>query len=204
MSKAKVNLKKNVFVSKLRNFKVPDVATLLLLIASLSLFSFYTGYTLSKQNSPAFDYNPPEVIRNVEFPYPTELEIPDLNIKLPIEQAEIIKGEWQVSEKNASHLAISGNPGENTNMVIYGHNKFNVLAKLKNAKKGSIISIKNTKGIVYKYIIKEISIVQPTELEVVMPTQTEILTLFTCTGFADSKRLVVRAIPSDTIGFEMK
>jgi len=36
----------------------------------------------------------------------------------------------------------------------------------------------------------------PSDTTYLLPTKVEILTLYTCTGFLDSKKLIVRAMPA--------
>ena len=45
----------------------------------------------------------------------------------------------------------------------------------------------------YQYEVGEITEVSPNKTEVVAPTENEILTLYTCSGFSDSKRLIIVA-----------
>ena len=45
----------------------------------------------------------------------------------------------------------------------------------------------------YEYEIKEIKEVLPSQTETIAPTKEETLTLYTCSGFSDSKRLIVIA-----------
>ena len=45
----------------------------------------------------------------------------------------------------------------------------------------------------YTYEVKEIKQVYPKELEVIAATTDETLTLYTCSGFNDTKRLIVIA-----------
>jgi len=47
----------------------------------------------------------------------------------------------------------------------------------------------------YKYKVNKITAVYPNQTEVIMPTKNETLTLYTCTGFYDEKRLIVTALP---------
>ena len=45
----------------------------------------------------------------------------------------------------------------------------------------------------YTYEIKEIKEVFPNQTEVVAPTEDETLTLYTCSGFDDARRLIIIA-----------
>ena len=47
----------------------------------------------------------------------------------------------------------------------------------------------------YKYKVNKITAVYPNQTQVIMPTKRETLTLYTCTGFYDEKRLIITAVP---------
>jgi len=104
---------------------------------------------------------------------------------------------WQVSEKGASHLSISANPGEKGNIVIYGHNKNNLFGPIRWLEKGDSIKVINEEEKEFLYKVVGTVQVNPTELEYVLPKEKEILTLYTCDGFLDSRRYVVLAEPVD-------
>lgn len=131
----------------------------------------------------------------VQKPKPTSISIPSLSIDLPVTDAAIKNGEWQVSSTGASHLETSANPGEGGNIVIYGHNLLKIFGKLGNLKLGDKIYVTNENGEQTTYIAEEKKVVFPDEVESVLPTETEQLTVYTCTGFADSQRLVFIAKP---------
>lgn len=127
---------------------------------------------------------------------PVKIEIPSLNISLPITVSTISeKGIWEISEAGASFLGSSGVPGSDTNTVIYGHNKKYLFGSLVSLKTGDKIFIQSEDGIQHQYIVEETKTVSPNEISVVLPTDEERLTVYTCTGFLDSKRFVVRAKP---------
>ncbi|OGM69990.1 hypothetical protein A2975_05285 [Candidatus Woesebacteria bacterium RIFCSPLOWO2_01_FULL_44_14] len=48
----------------------------------------------------------------------------------------------------------------------------------------------------YEYRVEEINEVYPNQTQVIAPTTDERLTLYTCSGFADTKRLIVVAKPA--------
>jgi len=126
---------------------------------------------------------------------PVFLEIPSLDLKLPVEESQIINGIWQVSDKGVSHLNLSANLGDNGNIVIYGHNKKNILGSMRFIKTGSQIYLKDEESKVYKYRVVENKVVSPKAIEYVLPKEKETLTIYTCTGFADSMRFIVIAEP---------
>ena len=103
---------------------------------------------------------------------------------------------WEVSKNGVSHFKNSAFPGGNGNIVIYGHNKKNILGSLDFLQKGDEISLITEGDAEFKYKVRSIETVSPEKVEVINPTNFEILTIYTCTGLFDSKRLVVKADPA--------
>jgi len=105
-------------------------------------------------------------------------------------------GIWTVAEKGVSYLAQSARTGEAGNIIMYGHNTTKSLSKLKQLKKGDIISIKTDNGTSHFYSVTVREIIDPEKIEYIQPTSTEILTIYTCAGPLDSKRLIIQAEPT--------
>lgn len=122
---------------------------------------------------------------------PQRIIIPKRKIDLPIEETEIKSGEWQVSATGASYLTQSALPGEKGNVIIYGHNRSHLFGPLKWVRKGEEVILENKKEEVFYYEIMETKIVSPDQIEVLLPTEEPILTLYTCFGFLDRQRFVV-------------
>ena len=86
----------------------------------------------------------------------------------------------------------SAYPDETGNQVIFAHARKGLFLPLKNVKVGQIVYVM-TKEKWFSYKIEEIKEVLPSQTEVIAPTPDQVLTLYTCSGFADSKRLIVKA-----------
>lgn len=127
-------------------------------------------------------------------PKVVKILIPRLSIDLTVTPAKIINGYWETSETTASHGSGSANPGEKNNVVIFAHAREGLFYNLKDAKVDDIIYV-FTKDKWFSYKISELKTVYPQQIEVVAPTNKETLTLFTCSGFFDEKRLIVKAYP---------
>jgi sortase (surface protein transpeptidase) len=56
----------------------------------------------------------------------------------------------------------------------------------------------DAEGKTAKYIVSETKRVLPNAVEEVLPTDHEVVTVYTCTGFLDSQRFVVKALPSES------
>ena len=84
---------------------------------------------------------------------PSRVIIPGLKMDLPIVEAKVVAGIWEISETTASHGIGSANPGENGNIVIFAHARDDLFGPLRNLKQNDIIYIL-TKDRWYKYEVK--------------------------------------------------
>lgn len=123
---------------------------------------------------------------------PKKIIIPSLLIDLPVEPAMIAGDTWELSEDTASFGLGSTPLGKVGNTVIFAHSKRHLFGPLRNIKKGDKVYVL-TQDNWFAYEVKEIKTVLPSQIEVIAPTPDETLTLYTCSGFADSKRLIVTA-----------
>ena len=105
-------------------------------------------------------------------------------------------GAWTVSATSANHVIQSALPGENGNIIIYGHNLNTIFGYLMNIQVGSIVNLRNSDGSLHIYTVTSTEYVNPNQTELLAPTTNEVLTLYTCTGLLDSLRFVVRAVPA--------
>lgn len=128
---------------------------------------------------------------------PVRFVMPRLAIDLDVVEAQVKNGYWELSEKSASHGQGSANPGEKGNTVIFAHARPELFGPIRDAKKDDAIYV-FTKERWFKYRIVELKLVNPDQLEVIAPTGDETLTLFTCSGFLDSKRFIAVAKRDNT------
>lgn len=122
---------------------------------------------------------------------PVHIEIPWF-VNVSISQQVLIAGEWTIAENEASHLANSARPGEAGNIIIYGHNTRAILGNIRALRGGEIITLRSANGTEHRYQVKEIVEVNPDQIEYLLPTNEEVLTIYTCSGFMDKMRFVVR------------
>lgn len=127
-------------------------------------------------------------------PSPQKIEIKDL-LSVPIEQGELENNTWPISQDKAVFLTNSSYPGHNGNIIIYAHNWPDLFGKLKDSDVGQIITVTTKDGAEWKYQIYLIDEVQADDTSALRPRSTEVLTLYTCSGVFDTKRLVVQAVP---------
>ena len=125
---------------------------------------------------------------------PVRLTIASIPLDLSVYPATINHGKWDLTREGISYLSTSPLPGSLGNSVMYGHNWHNLLGKLKNIQVGAPIVITDNHGQTLTYLVQFISVVTQDETHIYSNTSDYRLTLYTCTGFLDSKRLVVTAI----------
>lgn len=97
------------------------------------------------------------------------------------------------SDEVAGYGLGSALPGRSGNSVIFAHAKKNLFLPLRNIKINDLIYVVTENNHWYSYAVIEKREVFPNQVEVIASTDDKILTLFTCSGFADTKRLIVRA-----------
>lgn len=125
---------------------------------------------------------------------PQRVIIPSVNIDLEVREARVIRGYWEVFPRVAGFGKGSAYPGEKGNIVIFAHARPGLFFDLPKVSTEDTIYILTPQGW-FRYRIVAKREVLPLQKEVIQATNDEILTLYTCSGFADSKRLIVIAKP---------
>ena len=149
---------------------------------------------LSLSNSK-ITVDPLDLINPIKvFDVPSRITIAALGIDLPVAEAKVENGLWQNFDSFASHGINSASPGEGSNVVIFAHAKWQMFGNLKYAQIGNEITVLTKRG-KYKYQVTDIKEVTPDQVSTIAPTSEETLTLYTCIGVNDEKRLVVVAKP---------
>ena len=168
-----------------------------LLFASLVCFALTTFFLWQRYTPVTLSFtNFPQSLNSYSLSgiaAPASLSIPDLGINLPVFAGMVKDGRWPVTPKGLIHLSDTPHPGEIGNSVIYGHNWPNLLGPLKKAQVGQVIEVTTGSGAVAKFVIQMVSTVAPYQTDLLAPSETPILTLYTCTGFLDTQRLVITA-----------
>lgn len=121
------------------------------------------------------------------------IQIESLDLSLGITPAEIKNNRWEASTTGISHLKSSVVPGQTGNSILYGHNWPNLLGKLNKAKPGDKITIIYNDNSKKDFEVEYIKEVTPSETSILENSIDKRITLYTCSGFLDSKRLVVVA-----------
>jgi LPXTG-site transpeptidase (sortase) family protein len=179
-----------------RNKKTLDRAGLIYLSLGIALLLVYSVWRFHQARILSF-FGSGEEVRGVTLQ--TEGEIPvwiksyPLGVDVSVQRSQVKDGIWQVFPDSASYLESSARIGEGGNIIIYGHNKDRILGPIRWAKEGTLFELFDNEGQKYIYEVFKVDIVSPDNLTYILPTSEETLTLYTCTGFLDSKRFVVVA-----------
>ncbi len=128
-----------------------------------------------------------------EDPRPRRLLIPAIGIDSSVVEVFVVDGVWQVAEYAVGYHHGSGLPHQDGNTVMAGHAglRGSVFRDLGQLQPGAEILVEAGRW-QYHYHVREIKNVWPTQIEVMAPTSTPVLTLITCTAW-DTQRLVVVA-----------
>jgi len=121
---------------------------------------------------------------------PTRIRIPAIGVDFPV-----VEGDgWEQLKKGVGHHIGSANPGQSGNMVLSGHDDIygEVFHYLDRLKPGDEILV-NAGDRAYTYIVTEIHVVEPTDVQWLEPTSRPTVTLVSCYPYmVDTQRIVVR------------
>lgn len=168
-----------------------------LIVSGLLLFSVSLVHNYLRLRSLTLDAQTVQAYLDTvlpQSPSPTHIFIP-WNTDADITPGIYQNGNWTVSPDQVTHLTSSAMPGQAGNIILYGHNKREILGNIRVLKGGEPITLTLSDGSVRQYLVESAVEVAPTQASLLLPTPDETLTLFTCSGPLDSRRYVVRATP---------
>lgn len=163
---------------------------------SLIIFGSFLVYQRNNPNRIAFAKGESvEQTSDVkEVSTPNRIVINKLNVDLPVVTSKIKNGKWEVTDKGVSYLESSVIPGQLGNSIMYGHNWTNILGNLINIKTGETVEVYFENGTKKEFIVSLIQEVKPNDISILNNSKDTRITLYTCSGFLDSKRFVVVAL----------
>jgi len=123
---------------------------------------------------------------------PFRIIVQKTGIDLPIKSAPIQENTWDVYLDAASFGEGSSIPGVGGNTIIFSHDIPRLFYSLHRLEIGDIIHL-TTDTDILSYSVTEIHVVSPEDIHYLDQKYHNQLTLFTCTGQAYSKRLVIIA-----------
>ncbi len=140
-----------------------------------------------------------------DIPIPTpgpeqaiQLQIPSLKLDAPVVQGD----SWEQLKEGVGQHAGSADPGQPGNLVLSAHDDvygeiFRYLDQLETGDEIIVFTAQHS----YTYVVTNIEIVEPTDVEVMAPTVDPTITLISCYPYmVDNKRIVIQA--SLQVGFK--
>ncbi len=122
---------------------------------------------------------------------PTRIVIPAINV-----DATIVPGDTpEQLKKGVGHHPGTANPGQRGNMVLSAHNDIygEIFRYLDQLEPGDEIMVYSGAQ-VFRYVVTQQRIVEPTEVQVMYPTSDPTVTLISCYPYlVDKKRIVISA-----------
>lgn len=155
--------------------------------------AFIDGVTVSRSTQP------------IKLAYPQKITIASADISVPIIPIKITKNSWVTTNKGVALLTSSPLPGQRGNSVLYGHNWSNILGNLYKTRIGDEVLVDYPDGTKIPFEVAFISVVTPDQSHIIGPSSDTRITIYTCAGMFDEKRLVVTAIAKSSFPlFSMK
>ncbi len=162
------------------------------ILSVLSLiFGLYLVYLRYSPRKLAFK-TPPVAVAETSHK-PVGLTITSAKIHLPVVLSKIVNNNWEVTTKGVSFLETSEEPGKTGNAVFYGHNWTSLLGNLVSVKPGDSVEVLMDNGEKKNFTVEYTAVVSPNQTQIIEQTHDKRVTIYTCTGFLDSKRFVVVA-----------
>ncbi len=119
------------------------------------------------------------------------IRIPSIGVDAPVVEGD----DWESLKRGVGHHIGSANPGERGNCILSAHNDIygEIFRDLPKVNVGDVVEV-HTVSQVYRYRVTQTRIVEPTDVSVMYPTSSPVLTLISCYPYGvDTHRIVVIA-----------
>lgn len=147
-----------------------------------------SGSSQNIENIVTDDTKPSQLLRQA-------LVIPRINKKLRIDPITIDETkdakEWPISTIGVNLVNSEAVLGISGNSIIYGHNWKSIFGDLKKLQEGDQIVVYNGNSEKLVYRVNKVNVVDTKQVSLLSNHGANELTLYTCIGILDSKRLVV-------------
>lgn len=104
------------------------------------------------------------------------------------------QGVWPLSTTQGHYVLGTGVPGETGNVVVYGHNTEYLFEPFLATTVGEVLNLYTAEGKRISYVVSEVVDTDPTDVVWVEDTDEAVLTIYTCSGWFDRQRRVIRAV----------
>ena len=121
----------------------------------------------------------------------TRIQIPSIGVDAPVVEGD----DWEPLKQGAGHHIGSANPGESGNSIISAHNDIfgEIFRNLPDLDLDDEIFVHTTSQ-VYHYVVTQKRFIEPTDVSVMYPTSSPVLTLISCYPYGiDTHRIVITA-----------
>ena len=125
--------------------------------------------------------------------WPQWISIPNSKINAQIAAGGYKEGKWVLDDNFALYLPTSDKLGQGGNTILYAHSRDKLFGNLKKVSIGDQVILGDANGKIYNYSIYSMEYVRPYQMEKIDTNLKDTVTLFTCDGWFDEKRLVVKA-----------
>ncbi|NLE45975.1 MAG: class D sortase [Chloroflexi bacterium] len=118
-----------------------------------------------------------------------QIQIPRINVNAPVVEGD----DWESLKQGAGHHIGSANPGERGNCIISAHNDIfgEIFRRLQELDLGDEVLVHTTTQ-VHRYVVTQKRVIEPTDVSVMEPTSSPIITLISCYPYGiDTHRIVV-------------
>lgn len=132
------------------------------------------------------------VLGGARLVVPTVLHVRDWQ-PMVVEPGVYEGGDWSVSDQGVSYWVSSSGLDEMGNVVLYGHNKAGILRDLPTLRIGDILLVEGSDTQVRRYRVSVSEEVAVDAVEWLGLTETETITVYTCSGWWNTKRWMVQA-----------
>lgn len=164
-----------------------------ILVAAILLTRTYLTTTYAfPTHTPTSEKN-----QHASLSIPTFINIPELEIALPIDESSSPKNPWSLPDTSASHLSSSSIPGEKGQIIIFAKNTSQAFGRLTSLTTGDTIIIDTKDGVMHDYKVIDQKVIPLTDSPFMNNDREEMLILYTPSGFAGLKHFVVIATPTN-------
>ncbi|CAN5318216.1 hypothetical protein BH10PAT1_BH10PAT1_4010 [soil metagenome] len=153
------------------------------------VIAVYIGFAVFRLTDPSLKWFKTQNSVTVVSSSPSNIKITKLNLDLAISPSVVKGNDWELFDDRVAWLSTSSLPGKG-NTILYAHDRVGLFGNLNKLKIGDEIDVYADKWITYK--VTEIHAVFPTDINSILSNKNR-LTLYTCEGSFDQKRLVVYA-----------
>ncbi len=180
----------------------PTRRRLLILCISSVLICFLSGAYLVHGQVSALSAPPTHIADTAtRRPLPASISFPTTTqpTPVPLQATRIEQGEWYVSSDVGNILEQGARPDESGNIIVYGHNTKDIFWRLHELRVGDEVILRTTDERQHRYKITERVTILADDVSYIAPTESEVLTIYTFTGWFERERLVIRALPVEEI-----